>query len=152
MASLTYAGTTLAIANALPATDDQAGYEALAWDAGECALQGVPGIMREWAKVTETLVCKDTNSSVKGAAQWQDMTFTFSDKPGDAAQAIYTALEATRDGVGSFRMILPGNAGTIYFQAQVSKFSLTEGGGQNDIVSKGVELLIQTTPVFVPAP
>ena len=146
---ITYAGTTMAVVDALPASQDAAGFAALAWEAGTCALRDVPGIMREWAKVTEDLVCRDTNSDVKGSAKWSPVTFRLSRLSGDAAQAIYTSLEANRSGVGSFRMVLPSNGGTIYFTAQVSKFALADGGTQDTIHTGEVELLIQTTPVVV---
>lgn len=155
MPSITYAGTTIAVINALPATNDQAGFEALTpWEEGECALQQVPSIMREWQKVQETLVCADTNTEIKGSAKWNAVAFPMSVKENDAAQLIYEALEASRNDVGSFRLKFPGVTGaqaTIYFTAQVSKYALVDGGGQDDIVTRSAELLIQTTPVKVVA-
>lgn len=147
--SNTYAGSTLAIVNAEPATLDQAGYEALAWVTGDCALKGVPEIAREWVKVTDELVCSETNTDKKGSSKWKPVTFQLNRLPADAAQAIYETLEADRTGVGSFRLVLPGTQGTVYFTAQVSMYSIVKGGGQDEIVGVDVELLIQTTPVLV---
>lgn len=148
--SVTYAGTTLAISADLPATNDQAGFEdvGVSWEAGECALHEVPMLAREWSAVTEPLVCKQTNSDIKGSSKWNVVDFKLSDKPGDAAQTIYRSLEASRTDRGSFRMTLP-NGQKHYFTAQVAKYALVDGGGQDTIHTGGVRLFIQTEPVTV---
>lgn len=148
MASLTYAGATIAVANAIPATFDEAGYVALSFDAGECALHSVPALARTYASVDDPLVCRATNSKVKGSASWDDVTFPLSRRPSDSAQLIYRALEIDRTGVGSFRIVLPGDGGTFYFTAQVGKFALFDGGGQDDRIAATVMLFIQSQDVL----
>lgn len=146
----TYSGASLELVEALPAAYDQAGYEALTFVGGECALHEVPMIGREWSTVTEDLVCQRMNVDKKGGYKYPAVSFKLSRKPGDAAQAIYQALEADDD-VGSFKLALPNSGGTIYMTAQVSKFTLVDGGSSDTIHTSSVELLLQSDPVFVAA-
>lgn len=147
--SNTYAGTTIELVDDLPDSLNAAGFINLLWIKGICALHEVPAIMREWAKVSEDLACRGTNTDIKGSSKWSPVSFKLSRLPGDAAQEIFRKLEKERNGVGSFRLQLPYPAGTIYFTAQVSKFSIVDGGGQDTIHTSSVELLIQSKPVFV---
>lgn len=146
----TYSGSRLELTDDLPSSNDAAGFGALTFVTGACALQEVPAIMREWATVTENLVCQRMNIDKKGGYKYAPVSFKLSRKPGDAAQSIYESLEAS-DAAGSFKLILPNSGGTIYFTAQVSKFSLADGGNADTIHSSSVSLLIQSVPVFVPA-
>ena len=146
----TYSGATLAVFGSAPSSNDATGFGALTFVSGACALREVPGIMREWGKVTDDLVCQNDSYERKGGAKWAPVTFTLSRIPGDAAQAIYTTLEADRSGVGSFKLTLSGGD-IIYFQAQVSKFALIDGGSRDTVEGVSVELLIQNTPVYVAA-
>ncbi len=151
MTTETYSGSTIEVADELPGSNDKAGFEAVSWVSGQCALQEVPAILREWDKVTEELVCGDGASyDKKGGYKWNAVTYKLTRHPGDAAQDIYESLEDSKD-VGSFKLALPGTAGTIYFTAQVSKFSMADGGTKNTIHSASVELLIQSKPVLVTA-
>jgi len=137
VASTTYAGSTIELVAALPATFDQAGYEALTYVGGECSLHEVPAVGREWVKVKETLVC---------SSMWSAVAYRMSSKTGDPAQAIYEALEADSTGIGSFKLSLDG-AQTHYFTAQVAKFMLVDGGAQDVIHTRSVELLIQSDDI-----
>lgn len=62
----TYSGSRLELTDDLPSSNDAAGFGALTFVAGACALQEVPAIMREWATVTENLVCQRMNIDKKG--------------------------------------------------------------------------------------
>ncbi len=146
--SITYIGATLGIVAGAPATYDQAGYEAQSHVTGTCALQSVPNIVRQWATVTEELVCQDASFDKKGVAKYAPVTFKLSKLEGDTAQDVYETLEADRSGIGSFALFLP-TVGTVYFTAMVSMFSLVAGGTANDIHGADVELLIQVVPTFV---
>ena len=151
MVTPTYAGTTLAIADALPANETESDFIALAPDfkTGVCALHTVPALARTWASVSDPLVCRKTNSSVKGSATWDDVTFPLSHFPEDEAQVIYRQYENSRDGVASFRMTLPGARGaSFYFTAQVGKFALVDGGGQDDRIAATVMLMIQSEEII----
>lgn len=148
--SETYGGSTIEVVDALPATNDQAGFEALAWVSGACALHSVPAVARTWERVAEDLVCQSTSFDKKGGARWDDVTFPLSRLPNDAAQAIYEALEDDVSRAGSFKLaISESKAGVIYFTAQVSKFALADGGTRNTIHTSTVQLLLQSIPVFV---
>ena len=147
----TYAGATIGLVAAAPTTYNAAGYEALTFVTGTCALHSVPAISRDWAKVTETLVCQTTNNDLKGSSKYAPVQYMLSSLDGDAAQALYITAEAASDGTASiysFELTLPGGVGiggSLYFRAQVSKFALVDGGSQDTIHTRSVELLIQTT-------
>ena len=150
--SITYAGTTLSIFGSGvddPTGQTEAEFIAHTWVPGTCALRAVPPIMRDWVKVTEDLVCAATNVDKKGSSKWAPMTFTMSNLIGDAdaAQLIYQTAEASQTQVCSFKLTLPGTGGVIYWTAQVSKFSIMDGGSQDTIHTSSVELLIQTQPL-----
>lgn len=151
MPSTTYAGSTLAVVASLPATYDQTGYEALTFEAGECALHEVPPLMRDATTVSEPLVCRSTNTDKKGSRKWNEVPFKLSGIIGDAAQAIYDALEADQKGVGSFRIALAG-AETHYFTAQVKSFAKVDGGSQDAIHTRSGVLIIQSQEIVTVAP
>jgi len=148
MPSTTYAGSTLAIALALPATHEAAGFAALgaAFLEGECALHDTPPLMRNSTAVPEPLVCRKTNVDKKGSFKWDPVPFKLSGIVGDAAQAAYEALEADLNGIGSFRLMLDG-ADTHYFTAQVQKFAKVDGGSQDTIHTRSGILLIQSADI-----
>ena len=152
----TYAGATIGLVAAAPSTYDAAGYAALTFVTGTCALHAVPAISREWAKVTETLVCATSNDDLKGSSKYAPVTYMLSSLEGDPAQALYIAAEAAGSGVASvysFNITLPGGSGIggdLYFRAQVSKFALIDGGSQDTIHTRSVELLIQTSLAGAP--
>ena len=148
--SITYAGTKLAVAAGAPVSDDLTGYELMTFDAGECAIKNAPNLFRDWAVVTDDTVCSNTNVEKKGSSKWAPVEFKISRIPTDTAQAIYVDLENSRTGVGSFRLTLPGElseGGIFYFTALVAMFALADGGGQDDIHTSAVKLLIQSTPI-----
>ena len=153
----TYAGATIGLVAAEPASPYAAAdWGALSFVTGTCALRAVPAISREWAKVTETLVCATTNDDLKGSSKYAPVTYMLSSLEGDAAQDLYIAAEAAGSGtasVYSFNITLPGGSGIggdLYFRAQVSKFALIDGGSQDTIHTRSVELLIQTSVVGAP--
>ena len=148
--STTLSGSTLALVESLPATYDETGYTALTFVAGECALKSVPQLSRTWATVDDAVVCKRTTKQKKGTASWDAVTFQLNIETGDAAQDIYRALEADDD-VGSFRLTFQ-NGDAAYFTAQVSQFTITDGG-EGDTINMGtVTLLIQSDEItFVEA-
>lgn len=148
----TYLGSSIEISNALPATNSQAGFEALTWEAGDCALDAMPAVSRAFNAVEEPLVCQSTTYSKKGMAKYDPVSYKLSDLKGDAAQAIYEALEADiAGGAGSFKLTYNG-VKTVYITAQVAKFALSDGGSGDTIQTRAVELYIQSDPVVVPAP
>ena len=153
----TYAGATIGLSATAPAAPyGQTQWEAVVFTTGTCALHAVPAISREWAKVTETLVCATSNDDLKGSSKYAPVTYMLSSLEGDAAQDLYIAAEAAGSGLASvysFNITLPGGSGIggdLYFAAQVSKFALVDGGSQDTIHTRSVELLIQTSLVGAP--
>lgn len=153
----TYSGTTIGIADALPETNDAAGFAAIEADfvTGDCAIHEVPEIAREWDSVDNPVVCENTSFEVKGGAKYSKPSYKLNRFPDDAAQAIYEAMENDPAGVASFRVKVAGESGksgTLYFTAQVSKFTLMDGGGKNTLHTSTATLCLQSDPVFVPTP
>ena len=143
----TYSGAKLSISATVPSDLTLAAFQAIAFVTGDCAVKEVPAIMRSWDKVTDETVCNNSSYDIKGGAKWDPLAFKINRKPSDEAQAIYEALEDDSNGVGAFKLELPGGAGTIYFIAQVSKFALADGGTKNTIHTSGVELCLQADPI-----
>jgi len=152
MSTNTYAGTQLSGVASTPATNDQAGFEALTFITGGASLRQVPSVGRTWNTVSEDLVDTETNTDVKASSKYKPMDFPVAIKPGDALHAVLRGLEEDRTAVGSFKLALPGDLGTIYVQAQVSMFDEIGGGGQDAIVDANVQLLPQAKPIYVAAP
>lgn len=149
--SITYAGSTIGIVNALPTTYDQAGYELLTFDNGICAIESIPAISRTWTTVAANLACRTTNFESKGSAMFEQMTYVLHHIPGDTAQAVYEALEADPVGVGSFKLTLAGGGGVFYLTAAVSQFKYIDGGAQDEFQKRSVILLPKSEPVYVAA-
>lgn len=148
--SFSYAGAQFNVAPGTPATDDQAGYEAMPWTAnGVCSVRTVPPAGRTWTPVTDENVCATTNISVKGSSVFDNMDFAMSYKVADPIQVAMEALEDDVAGFGAFRFIFPGAVGTFYFRGMVSMFKWFDGGGQNDIITRATQLLIHAKPVYV---
>lgn len=147
--STTLSGTTLGLVEDLPATYDAAGYEALTFVNGTCALKTVPLIGRTWTTVEDAVVCREGLFDKKGNYKYEPVTFQLNIETGDPAQDIYKDLENDHD-VGSFKLALQGGD-VVYFTAQVSQFNITDGGDGNTINMGTVTLLPQTDPVYVEA-
>lgn len=147
--SNTLSGATLGLVESLPATYDETGYAALTYDNGTCALKSVPELSRTWATVDDAVVCRRTTYQKKGTATWVAISFQLNIETGDSAQDTYRDLEADDD---SASFALTFQTGDIaYFTAQVSQFSITDGG-EGDTINMGtVTLLPQSDIVFVAA-
>jgi len=150
MATNTYAGTTLKALATLPATNDQAGFEALTFPTTECSIRQVPSVGRTWNTVSDDLVCAETNTDVKASSKYKPWDFPVAIKPGDAMQAILRAAEESRTAVISVALEMPGDIGTVYAQVQVSMFDIIGGGGQDAIIDANVQLLPQKKFIYVP--
>ena len=154
MATNTYAGTNMRVSLTLPATNDEAGYNAIetaaAWVGGECSLQTVPSVGRTWNTAQENLVCAETNIKVKASSMYKTWSFPISIKGGDALQNILRQAEESRTLNIAVELAFPGNVGAVYAQVQVLEFDIVSGGGQDDIISANVQMELQKKYVFVP--
>ena len=142
------AGSTLEVSTAVP-TDvtSTAEFAALTWVPGNCALGEVPPIGYELAAVEEDNVCDEVTKKVVGGGTYDDVVFQLSKIPGDAMQ---DALQTIMDNraVASFKLNLKDST-TIYFTGQVSRFSLTQGGGKNTINRREVKVFVHSKPIEV---
>ena len=142
------AGSTLEVSLAVPAdVSSTTEFAALAWVAGTCALNEVPPIGYELAAVEEDNVCDEVMKKVVGGGTFDDVVFQLSKMPGDAMQDAIQTIMDTR-AVGSFKLTLKDST-TIYFTGQVSRFSLTQGGGKNTINRREVKVFVHSKPVEV---
>ena len=145
----TLSGSKIGLVADLPATYDAAGYAALTYDNGICAVKEMPTINRTWNPVEDKKLCERTSYDKKGTAKWDNMTYTLNIETGDSAQVTYRALEASDD-AGSFKFLFQ-NGDVAYLTAQVSQFSITDGGDGDTLNMGTVTLLPQSDVVYVDA-
>ena len=147
MSETALSGAKIGIINALPATYDQAGFEALTFDNGICALNELPTINRTADTIEISTLCDGLKRDINGMKKYDPMTYTLNKIEGDTAQATYEEMEDS-DEVGSFKIIFP--TGTVaYLTAVVNQFSITDGGDGNTLDMRSVTLLPQTKPLMV---
>jgi len=147
--SQTYAGSRILIAAGLPAERTVEDFRAMTFVGGTCALHTFPKISRTPAAVREPLVCRATNTTIKGSKAWDDLVFKLSEKPSDEAQAIYRAHEEN-DEVCTIQLIRPGKLNGFFIPVQIAMYSFDDGGGQDDIIAGSVTAYIQDDPMVNP--
>lgn len=147
--SHTLSGTTLALVEAVPATNDQAGFEALTFVTGTCAVTTMPVVGRTWNLVPDNTLCERMEKDKKGTYKWEALTFPMNIETGDPAQDIFKDLEADDD-YGSFKFTI-SNGDVIYLTAQVSQFNVTDGGDGNTLNMGTITLVPQSDIVYVEA-
>ena len=139
------AETKIAVSSAQPASKlvgaTAAEYGALAWTEDNCTLENAPVLGRTFNAVESKLVCQKTNKDKKGTAKWDAVTFVMESDWGNDVQKILELAEKTPD-VISFRITYP-NGNIIYFQAQVAKFSISDGGDGDTMDKRSAELYPQ---------
>lgn len=143
MSTETFAGSHLSFAAALPATYDQAGYEAVSWTQDDCSSENIPMLNDTANGVDVNTVCSSRTKTIKGKSKYDPVAFTMLSDWGNTAQGILETAKASANAVISIRITFQsGNA--VYFTAQVAKFSLTEGGTGDDLNKRAVELWVQS--------
>ena len=147
--STALSGATLGVVNALPATYNEAGYEALTFVTGTCALKTVPSLDPVYTGIDNSTVCNRLKTEVKGTRTITDPTYQLNIIRGDAAQVIYEALRDSDD-VGSFALTFPSGE-IAYWTAQVSQFAFTDGGDGDTLNMGTVTLKVQSDIVLVDA-
>jgi hypothetical protein len=134
--AFTSAGTTLYVSAALPATNDAAGFGALAWTkVGEIVDLGSYG--KKYNLVTHNPL--DDRKTVKRKGSYNNGTLSvkMARVPANAGQTI---IVAGRDSDNSISCRVTLQNGTInYFQAQVMSYT-TEVGSVDTITSATVDL------------
>lgn len=143
MSTNTFAGSHISLAAALPATYDQAGYEALTWTQDDCSSENIPMLNDTANTVDVNTVCSLRTKSVKGKSKYDPVSFTMLSDWDNAAQGILDTAKASTTAVISVKIEF-ATGDVVYFTAQVSKFSLTEGGTGDDLNKRAVELLVQS--------
>lgn len=108
-------GKTMYVAEALPATNDAAGFEALTWVQVK-GIQTLPVLGVSYSGIDAPDLATGFTKSSKGAGAGRDTTFTFRDMGGssiDPGQEDVIGLAEDRDGLGSVKLV----AGTGAFGA-----------------------------------
>lgn len=147
----TVAGTVVAVSAAVPATYDQAGYNALAWsNVGEITDVGNgQGLGRTYNTTEHAPVASRQRIKKKGSFALADFGLMLAWDEADAGQDILRAAETT-DAIISVKIIKQGG-NVRYFTAQVGEFQ--ENFGKVDDINVGkVTLFRQTDVVYNPAP
>lgn len=149
MGSLTAAGSKLAISVAAPATQDAAGYAALAFvEIGEIEKIGAIGAT---VNKVEFQPLNGPKQKHKGAPDYGSLQPSMAVDDEDAGQAILrTAAEPDYKAKCSWRVTLPDGA-IRYFQGRVFGYPETVDGADS-IIMANPTVEIDTKVVKVPAP
>ena len=150
----TFSGATIAVAIAAPATSDDTGYGALAWQ--EFCVDAIPRLKKTFAAVEKKNTCEGVDKKRKGSAMYDDLSFNFD--PGDNPAAHTILQDAFDDPVAvlsvRFKFALrPGEVAPEmrYVSAQVGGYAETNGGDENTIDLKETVMWIQSEIVRVDA-
>jgi hypothetical protein len=100
-------GTTIAIATGLPATFDEAGYEALTW-VNVAGLQSVGEVGDEHETISVPDLTLGRIRQIKGAATGTTIPVALREVPSDAGQTAAEAAAKAAGGEYSFRIGEPG--------------------------------------------
>lgn len=145
--AFTSAGTVVSMSDALPATEDTAGYEALSYTAiGEISDVGELG--RQYDLVTFNPISTRETVKRKGSYNQGQLTLQMARYPSDAGQTILRAAEAS-DNNYSFDLELQDGT-NLYFQGQVMGYKTTVGN-TNQITMATAVVEITTDIVEVAA-
>lgn len=121
-------GTVIAASAASPATEDQAGYEALAWTViGEITDIGESG---GTATITTfTPVASGVVNKRKGSIDYGTMALSIAKDAADTGQILLKAGfdGAQRNTVHSFRVAEPDSGDEAYFMGSISSFTTIRG-------------------------
>lgn len=144
----TSAGATLAVVAAQPATEDQAGYEALTYtNVGEISDMGAFGAVYEL--VTFNDIGSRKTRKFKGTVNYGSMQLTIGRDPSDAGQTVL--IEGTDgteiDTVHSFKATLQDGE-VQYFQGKLMSYD-TQVGAANNIVSANTTVELDSTIIRV---
>ena len=143
----TTSGTQIFISNALPATQDKAGYEALAWiEVGE--VTDIAEFGRTYEEIITNYLNQRRVAKHKGNYDEGSPAITVTRNTGDdGQQACQTALAS--DDNSAFK-ILHQNADVDYFEAKVLSYT-QEIGAANKTYNASIQLSIDSDIVPVDA-
>jgi hypothetical protein len=141
----TVSGTVLSVSAAAPATNDVAGFGALAYSAvGEITDLG-GNLGREYNIVEHSPIAQAQVIQKKGSYKLGSQDLTLAWDMNDAGQDILRTAANDPDDVVSIKIVK--QSGDIrYFRAQVSKF--LENFGTADTVNQGLVTLLRQTDVI----
>ena len=121
-------GTVVSVSAAQPATEDQAGYEALTWTViGEITDIGESG---GTATITTfTPVASGVVNKRKGSIDYGTMALSIAKDAADAGQVLLKAGfdGSARNTVHSFKVAEPDSGDEIYFMGSISSFTTVRG-------------------------
>lgn len=141
-------GSCMAFDTNAPATQDQAGYEALAWTpSGEVTNIGDIGPENE--VITFNTVCDGVVNKRMGATNYGSQSLEIAFDIDNPAQVILRNAAASKEAI-SVRETL-GSGDIMYYRAYVGSFK-TMVGGSSDYLRASVSLEIDSAIVDVAAP
>ena len=128
-------GTIVSVSAAQPATEDQAGYEALSWTAiGEVTSIGEAGGTAQVQ--TFTPVGSGIVNKRKGSIDYGTQSLQISKDAADAGQVLLLAGfdGAARDTVHSFKIAEPNSGDVAYFQWLISSCTTNRGDANTILI------------------
>lgn len=141
----TSAGATISISAAVPATYDEAGYEALTYTpctAAEITNYDPP--IAEWSKATDNSWNDADKADIKSSRKLGEGSITIQyDKTNTAFWSIVDAAELSKTSVVSIQFANANGVDLRWYTAQITK-SAFQYGGADDIILKEVMVLAQT--------
>ena len=141
-------GLVLGLSAALPATDDQSGFEALTWtDEDSCAIVDAGQIGDAWTEITDNTLCTAGAGKTKGKRELGDTEMVLKYYRGSAVGAILQAAFDSQTDVISVKVLL-SNGDTRYFTAAVARFDETYGTTGSEVETP-VTFFPQTAAVKV---
>lgn len=140
-------GSCMAFVAGLPATLDQAGYEALIFvPSGEATQIGDVGPENE--VITFNTVCDGVINKRLGATNFGQQTIELAYKGSNSAQGILNTASTAKTVVSVRETLSSGDV--LYYNAYVSAFK-TQVGGSSDFLRASVSLEIDGAIIVVPA-
>jgi len=135
----TAAGSAIYISSTLPATVDEAGFNALTWvKIGE--VSEIPEMGGDYSRITWTPIDSRIVETVKGSKSFGEMTLPYAYSPaGDDAGQVIIATAVGQDQKYAFRVDIQDPAlSTFCFTAQVFKNAMTPGSTESIVMRSAV--------------
>lgn len=143
-------GSSIAISATAPATQDQAGYEAVTYTA-IAEVTDIPAFGDTFATITHSPLAGDgIVQKFKGSNDPGTIGVAMAVDNSDPGQILLTTALSNRNDLYTFRVTL-GNGDDYYFQGRVHSRPVSPGT-IDTIVDTTVEISISTRPLLVAAP
>ncbi len=146
-AATTVSGSGFAVSAASPATNDAVGFAALTYTSGDtCEITSIGDIGTSWSTTEDNTVCPGLKTKKKASEMADPFSLGLNYVKGDAMQAILDAAYQSKTDTVSVELTDPNGTDKTYFEAQVTKNTVTRGG-DTDFIQVSLEFEFQDRPV-----